>query len=174
MVEMPVRYAAQPPLGRLDDTTLLAAARERAALLADASKQLAGSLNLARTIRRALHVTVPAIADWAQLMVPARGGVQYVASRADRPGRHVAAVAERPRVGELSGQGRLLVTGRPEVLHVDADEVLPDGVSAMVPAPELRESVLALRPADMLALPLTARGTTFGTLTLARRAGRLG
>ena len=35
----------------------------------------------------------------------------------------------------------------------------------------MREQVAALRPADVLGLPLTARGTTFGTLTLARRSG---
>ncbi|SHN05627.1 PP2C family protein-serine/threonine phosphatase [Cryptosporangium aurantiacum] len=172
MFEQPVRYVAQPPPGQLDDATLLATARERAAHLAEASKQLAGSLNPDRTLRRALHVTVPALADWAQLMMPTRTGVRYTAVRTDEPDRFVSVDGTRPVLGEISGHGRILATGRAELMHVLADGVVPESVAATVPAGELRDGVLGLRPADLLVLPLTARGTTFGTLTLARRAGR--
>lgn len=172
MFEQPVRYVAQSPVGQLDDSTLLAAARERATYLADASKQLAGSLNPDRTLRRALHVSVPALADWAQVLLPTRTGVRYTAVRADEPERFVAVDGPRPPVGDISGHGRILTTGRHELMHVLADGHVPETVAAIVPAGELRDGVLGLRPADLLVLPLTARGTTFGTLTLARRAGR--
>ncbi|GAA3387110.1 PP2C family protein-serine/threonine phosphatase [Cryptosporangium minutisporangium] len=172
MFEQPVRYVAQAPLGQLDDSALLATARERAAHLAEASKQLAGSLNPERTLRRALHVTVPALADWAQLMMPTRTGVRFTAIRADAPDRFVTVEGARPVLGEVSGHGRVLATGRPELMHVLADGHVPESVAATVPAGVLRDGVLGLRPADLLVLPLTGRGTTFGTLTLARRAGR--
>jgi serine phosphatase RsbU (regulator of sigma subunit) len=133
---------------------------------------LAGSLNPERTARRALHVTVPALADWAQLMLPSRNGVKYLAVWSDKPDRALTGEGPRPADGDVSGHGRILATGRPELLHVIAEGDLPDGVSALVSLPELRQGVLGLRPADLLALPLTARGTTFGTLTLARRAGQ--
>ncbi|GAA0264420.1 hypothetical protein GCM10009539_58460 [Cryptosporangium japonicum] len=172
MFEQPVRYVAQPPLGQLDDSTLLATARERAAYLADASKQLAGSLNPDRTLRRALHVTVPAVADWAQILLPTRTGVRYTAVRADEPDRFVSEEGVRPPLGDISGHGRILTTGRHELMHVLADGHVPEIVAATVPEGQLRDGLLGLRPADLLVLPLTARGTTFGTLTLARRAGR--
>ncbi|MFI5955740.1 PP2C family protein-serine/threonine phosphatase [Cryptosporangium sp. NPDC051539] len=172
MFEQPVRYVAQSPLGLLDDSTLLATARERASHLASASKQLAGSLNPDRTLRRALHVTVPAIADWAQILLPTRTGVRYTAVRADDPDRFVTVEGERPVFGEVSGHGRALATGRFELMHVLAGGHVPDAVAGTVPSGPLREGLLGLRPADLLVVPLTARGTTFGTLTLARRAGR--
>jgi len=172
MFEQPVRYVAQTPSGQLDDSTLLATARERAAHLADASKQLAGSLNPDRTLRRALHVTVPAVADWAQVLLPTRTGVRFTAVRADERDRLVTVDGSRPVLGEVSGHGRILATGRHELMHVMADGHVPESVAATVPAGPLRDGVLGLRPADLLVLPLTARGTTFGTLTLARRKGR--
>ncbi|WP_426508736.1 GAF domain-containing protein [Dactylosporangium sp. McL0621] len=70
-----------------------------------------------------------------------------------------------------AAQARLLRTGRPELLHVALDDTAAEGLSALVPDEGMRGQVSALRPADVLGVPLTARGTTFGTLTLARRAG---
>jgi phosphoserine phosphatase RsbU/P len=172
MFEQPVRYVAQPPSGHFDDSTLLATARERAGHLAEASKQLAGSLNPDRSLRRALHVTVPAVADWAQVMLPTRTGVRFTAVRADDPDRLVSMEAPRPVIGEVSGHGRALATGRHELMHVLADGHVPESVASTVPEGELRNGILGLRPADLLVLPLTARGTTFGTMTLARRKGR--
>nr|BFE64499.1 hypothetical protein GCM10020063_090250 [Dactylosporangium thailandense] len=142
----------------------------RAAYLVEAGRQVSGSLNLAHTIRRSLAACVPEFADWAQLMIVGRGEATFT-SLLDGG---VPTTARRP--APPAAQTRLLLTGRPELLHVALttttdDSAAADGLSALVPDEGMRAQVSALRPADVLGVPLTARGTAFGTLTLARRAG---
>jgi serine phosphatase RsbU (regulator of sigma subunit) len=140
----------------------------RTAYLVEAGRQVSGSLNLSHTVRRSLTASVPELADWAQLMIISRGEAQYTSLLDD--GTTSTARRPLPAGDRAAGQARLLVTGRPEVLHVALDGS-PDGLSALVPDDGMREQVTALRPADVLGVPLTARGTTFGSLTLARRTG---
>ncbi|WP_433212027.1 PP2C family protein-serine/threonine phosphatase [Dactylosporangium sp. CS-047395] len=136
----------------------------RAAYLVEAGRAVSGSLNLVHTIRRSLAACVPELADWAQLMIVSRGEATYT-SLLD------GGVPVSARHATPPGQSRLLVTGRPELLHVALDNAAADGLRALVPDDAMRDQVSALRPADVLGVPLTARGSTFGTLTLARRAG---
>jgi serine phosphatase RsbU (regulator of sigma subunit) len=156
----------------LDDTAMLAVAQRRAQFLADASRQVSGSLNLPHTVRRSLAACVPHLADWAQIMQVGPGGATYI-SLVTGVSRPTSTTRPHPDADCANGQARLLVMGRPELLHVsvDQDPLEPDGLVALVPDEQMREQVAALRPADVLGLPLTARGTTFGTLTLARRTG---
>jgi phosphoserine phosphatase RsbU/P len=158
--------------GPLDDAGMLAVAQRRAQFLADAGRQVSGSLNLPHTVRRSLAACVPHLADWAQIMQVGRDGATYTSLVAGGSGP-ASAVRRHPGADGVHGQTRLLVTGRPELLHVSLrpDPLEPDGLAALVPDDGMREQVAALRPADVLGLPLTARGTTFGTLTLARRSG---
>ncbi|MFI5916364.1 PP2C family protein-serine/threonine phosphatase [Dactylosporangium sp. NPDC051541] len=137
----------------------------RAAYLVEAGRQVSGSLNLVHTVRRSLAACVPELADWAQLMIVTRGEATYT-SLLDGG---VPTAARRPIPS--ASHARLLITGRTELLHVGLDGVTADGLTALVPDDAMRGQVSALRPADVLGVPLTARGTTFGTLTLARRAG---
>ncbi|GAA3449432.1 PP2C family protein-serine/threonine phosphatase [Dactylosporangium matsuzakiense] len=137
----------------------------RAAYLVEAGRQVSGSLNLLHTVRRSLAACVPELADWAQLMIVTRGEATYT-SLLDGG---VPTTARHPLPSP--SHARLLVTGRPELLHVGLDGDASDGLTALVPDDAMRGQVSALRPADVLGVPLTARGTTFGTLTLARRAG---
>lgn len=156
----------------IDDAAMLAVAQRRAQFLADASRQVSGSLNLAHTVRRSLAACVPHLADWAQIMQLGPDGAAYTSFVAGAPGP-TSTARRHPSADGVNGQVRLLITGRPELLHValDQDPLHPDGLVALVPDQGMREQVAALRPADVLGLPLTARGTTFGTLTLARRTG---
>jgi serine phosphatase RsbU (regulator of sigma subunit) len=158
--------------GTLDGAALLAVAQRRAQFLADAGRAVSGSLNLPHTVRRSLAACVPHLADWAQVMLVGRDAATYTSLLAGKSGTS-SADRRHPDVDGVDGQARLLVTGRPELLHValDQDPLSPDGLVALVPDPGMREQVAALRPADVLGLPLTARGATFGTLTLARRTG---
>jgi serine phosphatase RsbU (regulator of sigma subunit) len=167
-------YVGRRPDCSWDDATLLASVRARATYLAEASRRVSGSLNLARTLRLALRTSVPELADWAQVMVRTGGRARYVAMcAAPEPLGVDVLEAELPAPAATGGdgQGRIMATGRSELLHVPADVRLPDGLLALVPDPRMREQVAALRPADVLGVALTARGTTFGTLALARRAG---
>ncbi|HWO68440.1 MAG TPA: GAF domain-containing SpoIIE family protein phosphatase, partial [Umezawaea sp.] len=47
-----------------------------------------------------------------------------------------------------------------------------EGLDTMIPHPRLRDEAVGLRPADVLSLALTARGSTIGTLVMIRGAGR--
>ncbi|MET7418170.1 GAF domain-containing SpoIIE family protein phosphatase [Dactylosporangium sp. NPDC005555] len=156
----------------LDDAAMLVVAQRRAQFLADASLQVSGSLNLPHTVRRSLAACVPHLADFAQIMLIGKDGAAYTGLVVGRSGT-TSTIRRHPDLDGVNGQGRLLVTGRPELLHVslDQDPLEPDGLVALVPDEQMRAQVAALRPADVLGLPLTARGTTFGTLTLARRTG---
>jgi sigma-B regulation protein RsbU (phosphoserine phosphatase) len=148
----------------------LAAAEERAAFLAAAARQVSGSLDLTQTRRQGLRACVPRLADWAQLLIVdgnSTARVMYLRAGDANPSE-ATVTAPKPA---LSGTGRVLATGRSELLHVANDPTGTDGLAALVPDPEVRGQVSELRPADVLGVPLSARGTTFGTLTLVRRAG---
>jgi serine phosphatase RsbU (regulator of sigma subunit) len=153
-----------------DPFAALAEAEERAAFLAAAVRQVSGSLDLTQTRRQGMRACVPRLADWAQLLLLDGNGsakAMYLRAGESHP---VEAVVTAPQPS-LSGTGRVLATGRSELLHVGGDPVGTDGLLALVPDPAIREQVNELRPADVLGVALTARGTTFGTLTLVRRAG---
>ncbi|GIJ69147.1 PP2C family protein-serine/threonine phosphatase [Virgisporangium ochraceum] len=153
-----------------DPFSALAEAEERAAFLAAAARQVSGSLDLTQTRRQGLRTVVPRLADWAQLLLvdgSSSAKVMYLRAGDAHP---VEAVVTAPRP-TLSGTGRVLATGRSELLHVNHEHAGSDGLSALVPDPEIRRQANELRPADVLGVALTARGSTFGTLTLVRRAG---
>lgn len=151
-----------------DPFAALAEAEERAAFLAAAARQVSGSLDLTQTRRQGARACVPRLADWAQLLLldgNSSARVMYLRAGDAHP-VETSVAAPKPA---LSGTGRVLATGRSELLHVSQQG--NDGLTALVPDPEIREQVNELRPADVLGVALTARGTTFGTLTLVRRAG---
>lgn len=153
-----------------DPFAALAEAEERAAFLAAAVRQVSGSLDLTQTRRQGMRACVPRLADWAQLLILDGAGTARVMYLRAGDAHPAEAVVTAPRPS-LSGTGRVLATGRSELLHVGGEPVGTDGLVALVPDPKIREQVNELRPADVLGVALTARGTTFGTLTLVRRAG---
>jgi serine phosphatase RsbU (regulator of sigma subunit) len=161
--------AARAPQAGVDPFAALARAEERAAFLADAARRVSGSLDLVQTCRQGVRVCVPRLADWVQLLIveDSRARVTYL--RADQAQPTEAELAAP--VPALSGVGRVLATGRSELLHVDGAADGLDGLAALVPDGAMRQQVNVLRPADVLGVALTARGQTFGTLTLVRRAG---
>jgi sigma-B regulation protein RsbU (phosphoserine phosphatase) len=143
--------------------------RARAELAEGIAVGLAGSLNLRRSALRLLTLVRPDIADWAMLVLPdidtgellLAGGEDVTATRV----LSRAVVADRHL-------GRVLRTGRTELLHVALDTASADGLSSMVPDDLMRRQAASLRPADVLGLGLTARGITFGALVLVRGQGR--
>lgn len=127
---------------------------------------LTGSLNLRRTVLRLLDLLRPAIADWAMLTMRAgrSGGLKLYGG--DDPA-FTATVSSADT--EDLGVDRVLRSGRTELQHVDTDR--DDDLTGLIPHAGLRAEAAALRRADVLAVPLTARGSTIGVLTLLRRAG---
>ena len=87
-------------------------------LVEEVAVGLAGSLNLRRTALRLLTMIQPRLADWAMVVVPdGRPGVLMVVG-GDDAGFHD--VVSRMSVEDL-GLGRLLRTGRTELVHVAMD-----------------------------------------------------
>ncbi|OBJ50622.1 serine/threonine protein phosphatase [Mycobacterium sp. 1423905.2] len=130
---------------------------------------LSGSLNLRRTALLLLTMIRPRLADWSMLVLPdsRTGGLLLVGG--DDTGFHE--VISRRSI-DSQGLGRVLRTGRAELVHV-ADSVDTErSLRALIPHPRLMEEAATLRPADVLGVGLTARGTTLGALIMVRSEGR--
>jgi serine phosphatase RsbU (regulator of sigma subunit) len=142
----------------------LLAERERAAFLAEASRALAGSLNLRRTVPRVLGLCVPRLATSAQVAI-AEGRSLRCTGLAGADAPPLAAVVERPSPTARDGLARVLRTGRPDLAQVGT----PDEAAPWLPDDELRAALLVDDgPTALLTVPLVARGTVFGALTLTR------
>ena len=147
-------------------TTLLDAPRHDVGQILDI--ELSGSLNVRRTVLRILETARSRFADWAVLVL-----VDPRHPTFSLYGGHDArfAVDVRPQ-GPTPVLSRVIRHGQHELLSVDETSAPHDALTALVPHEGLRDEAASLRPADVLALPLTARGTPTGALVLVRRSGR--
>lgn len=127
-----------------------------------------GSLNLRRTVLRILSNARPVLADWALLAMPDHrtGGLALFGGA----GLGFSAVISRSSAIE-PGLDQVLRTGQPLHRLVGLDEAVAD-ITAQLRHAGLAQELSALRPVDVLTLPMTARGTTMGAFVLARTAGR--
>ncbi|GAA3383996.1 hypothetical protein GCM10020369_12030 [Cryptosporangium minutisporangium] len=130
------------------------------AVLAEVTRHLLGALDVDAVVHRGLSACVPRIARWAQLLVPGRYG--YCCTTAGPRGDRISTLeVPHPAVGgSLSGHARVLATGLAEVVALDP-------VAPWIAGEQTRRSLHALGAAELLVLPLVARGVPFGTLTLA-------
>lgn len=170
----PVRDATADLLttaGDLDVEQRLVQVSERAEFLARAARTVRGSMHNGRAMDLALELLVPALVDWAQLVVRDRGMLECRSLLAGHGVRRAAVPA--PRAGR-STLDRVMSRGLRELTLVSLSESEQDSARALesiVPATELRADVAGIRPVDLLVVPLVARGRPFGALCLARRAG---
>jgi sigma-B regulation protein RsbU (phosphoserine phosphatase) len=145
-------------------------ASDRAAYLSRVARGLSGALHTDRAVELVLEMLVGPVVDWAQVTLTDRRRLTFRARTLE--GR--VTTAERP-AGALdpgSSLGRTLTTGLTDLLMVpDGDDADSSALASAVPAEELRDSLISIRPMDMLTIALTARGTTYGALTIAQRAG---
>jgi len=128
---------------------------------------LAGSLNHRRTALRLLTLLRPELADWAVLVLPddRTGGVRlYGGAVVD-----FSDVVPRSSITDTR-LDRLLRTGNTEVTSVGPGRAA-DALVAILPHRRLRDEVLAIGSAELLAVALDARGATLGALLLARTDG---
>jgi hypothetical protein len=149
----------------------LSQAADRASYLARVARRLSGAMHTDRAVDLVLEMLVGPVVDWAQVTVAERGGYRFRARLAGEPAR--SARLPSGHVTRDSVLGRSLATGGSELVMVTdgADADCAALVSA-VPADDIREQLVSLRPIDMLTVPLSARGTTYGALTIAQRGGR--
>ncbi|BAC91677.1 PAS domain-containing protein [Gloeobacter violaceus] len=155
------------------------AAREQAQrFLAEAASILASSLDYTVTLDRVAQLTVPLLADWCSVdMVSEDGGIEkLVIAHVDaQKALQIRELQRRypfdPR--EASGVANVLRTGRSEFYPKITDELL----IAIARSPEHLELLRKAGFSAALLVPLTARGRTFGAITLVmsdsgRRYGR--
>ncbi|HEU4513550.1 MAG TPA: GAF domain-containing SpoIIE family protein phosphatase [Nocardioidaceae bacterium] len=141
---------------------------ERASFLARVSRTVGGSMQTERAVDLILELLVPGVVDWAQVVLREAGLLHCHATVAGGPVQHASVPAPREGTSTLS---RVISRGLRELslLSFGADGEDTGAITSAVPAPELRASLDEIRPADLLVIPLTARGRGFGALTLARR-----
>jgi phosphoserine phosphatase RsbU/P len=136
----------------------------RPELVEEVGLAMAGSLNLRRSVLQLLDGVCPELADWAIVVLtnPRGSGLQLVG------GSDLTAVRKVSR-RMIAGQAleRVLATGLTELLHVALGE-FEDGLASLIPHAALCAEASALRPADVLAIGLSARGSTLGALVLVR------
>ncbi|PXY29936.1 serine/threonine protein phosphatase [Prauserella coralliicola] len=139
------------------------------AFLLDLSRQLAGSLNVRRTVLRALRLAVPVLGDWAVLALFDGCGVTL--SACDTDGAPLAPV-HVPRLAEDSALGRIRRAGRPELLHSTPGAGSAAGLAGLIPDADLLAIAAGFGPAEVLGVGLTARGSAVGALIAVRGAGQ--
>jgi serine phosphatase RsbU (regulator of sigma subunit) len=129
--------------------------------------ELSGSLNTRRTVLRVLDLAVGRLADWAMVVIAEPKGPNLHMYGGAVPTFH----ASTRRADTWSLLRQVMEGGRHELVHVDLSIDPHTALNGLVPHPDLREQVAELRPADILAAPLTARGSVVGALVLVRQAG---
>ncbi|MET0400358.1 MAG: GAF domain-containing protein [Longimicrobiaceae bacterium] len=157
------RYA----VGLLEDVTERRRVEEERRFLAEASRVLAGSLELEATLHSVARLAVPGLADWCavDLLAP-DGTLRRVAVEHPDP----ALAAEIRRIHELYPPGaadprgvwKALHGGRPE-LFTELDD---DALAGYAADAEHLRLLRALGIRSVLVVPLAVRGEPLGALTL--------
>ncbi|HET7734979.1 MAG TPA: GAF domain-containing SpoIIE family protein phosphatase [Nocardioidaceae bacterium] len=131
-------------------------------------EELSRSLNYDRTVGRLLDLIRPGLADWAMLLLldGRREGFEVA-------GGHNCDFRARVRRDDLEAGviDQVLRSWQPELLHVSADDAA-GSLAEIIAEPRLLAEAAALRPADVLVVPLAARGVLTGLMVLLRGAGR--
>ena len=137
----------------------------RLEFLAEASIELASSLDLDVTINRVARLAVPTFADWCAIDVVRDGRVHRLAVAHVDPRKVELAVAlqERwpPDPASPSGARAVARTGKPELIHEITDEMLVAGCRD----PEQLRIARELQLRSALLVPLWVRGRVIGVLS---------
>ncbi len=151
----------------IEDITRERIAELRDRFLARATETLMSSLDYEETLRNVAWLAVPEIADWCAVeLVDERGERQRVAVAHRDPDK--LDLAERLRAYEPEeldpdrGVGRILRTGASELYQGIPDEAL----AAAAVNDEHLGLLRSLGFRSVLLVPLSARGRTFGVMTL--------
>jgi serine phosphatase RsbU (regulator of sigma subunit) len=108
--------------------------------------------------------------DWAQLTLLHRREHRFLARSLD--GTREEARLPAGDIASASSLGRVLSTGVTDLVMVpDGEDAASSTLASAVPAAALRARLTTIRPVDLLTIALSARGTTYGALTVALRDG---
>jgi serine phosphatase RsbU (regulator of sigma subunit) len=164
LVQLSTKHPTPPQVVSADAAALQLVA-ERAEL-AEQALDLSSSLNLRRTALRLLALVRPRLAEWVTLVMPdsTSGGLAFFGGDETT---FSDTVSRSSAIG--TAFERVLRSGRTDRLPVRASA---DDLSAMVPHPKLSLEAAEHDPAEVLGLPLNARGATLGVLVLVRDDGR--
>lgn len=158
-------------LDRADAVRSLRTASSRLAFLAEASVELAASLDEGHILRRVAELAVPIVADWCWVTVEEGGALRTVAiAHPDPVRRSRAAEVDRrfPPETRRSVLYRVLSSGRSEVMPGVSDEHLAEWAVDAEHAAGFRE----IGPlGSVMIVPMAARGKVLGVLTLASSSG---
>jgi PAS domain S-box-containing protein len=140
--------------------------RERLQFLADASDVLATSLDADECLRQIADLTVPRIADWATAhLFDGRELVRVTLAHGD-PSRQAALETLMTRypltVDERQGSGRVLRTGKTEVVQGISDDML----RAYANDDDHLALLRGVGFGSVMTIPLRAGGRVVGTVTL--------
>src|SRR3954471_6062476 len=142
------------------------AAGERLSVLAEASQQLAGTLDYESTLANLATLLVPRFADWYAVDVAQGGGFRRVAVVHKDPAKAEWAEKSKslfaPEPDELEGTARAVRTGEAVLYRTITDELL----AASTLGPEHHQVLKQLGMESAMCVPLTAAGRTFGALML--------
>jgi PAS domain S-box-containing protein len=142
------------------------AAGARLSVLAEASQQLAGSLDYESTLASLSTLLVPRFADWYAVDVADGGRFRRIAVVHKDPSKHEWAEKSMqlfaPEPDELEGTARVVRTGEAVLYRTISDELLAASTLGKEHHKVLRE----LGMESAMCVPLTAAGRTFGALML--------
>jgi PAS domain S-box-containing protein len=143
-------------------------ARERLSFIAEASELLSSSMAYEQTLTRLARLTVPRLADWCAIdMVDENGEIERLAVVHKDPGKirraHELQKRYPPKADDPHGVAYVIRTGEPEFVTALSDDVLDELVAG---DDGLRKIVSELGLHSWICVPLSARGRTFGALTL--------
>ncbi|MEO8424320.1 MAG: SpoIIE family protein phosphatase [Actinomycetota bacterium] len=142
--------------------------RQAQTFLADATHELARSLNWEATIQRVAQLAVPRMADWCTVdALEPDGSLSLIAVAHVDPTKVAWARELRrrfpPEPTDTSGVAHVVRTGEPELVTEVTQELID---AADIADPELREVIDRLRLNSVMYVPLIARGRTLGALTM--------
>lgn len=154
-------------LDRVDALTEARAAATRLSILADASEELASSLDYRATIANVARLAVPAFADWAAVEIVEDGRLHTLAVAHVDP----AKVAIAHELQERYPSDPDSPTGSPNVVRTGISELHPEITDEMLVASTRDDEHLrmsrALQLRSAMIVPLTAPGSRIlGTMTL--------
>lgn len=142
-------------------------ARRRVQYLAEAGEVLNSSLDFESRLQALAGIVVPDLADWCTVhLVDEYGGIARAALAHADPERvrWAAELAERwpPDPDAPTGLPAVVRTGRAELI----EEMSPEMLEAAARDDDHRRVIAELAPTSYLCVPLVARGSTLGALTL--------
>lgn len=136
-------------------------------LLGDINLAMTSTIDTDEAVDRFAHLVVPLLADWCLVSVVDDDGTRRDVGRAHSD---PAAVTAMHRYADARVATNLPTAPVPTALRSSAPVVIPAltdaDIEAMVGDPAAREALRPLRPSAVATFPLTARGETFGALTL--------